>query len=398
MTDARRPAIWMLGAVQCVYWGILYYAYSVLAVPMRSELGATTAGIAGAFSLGLGVSAALAARVGRRLDRGEGSRLLLGGASAAAGLLLAWSAITTTIQLYLVWTGLGACMSVVLYETAFALVTREIADPARRLRALAAVTVMGGLASTLFLPLAGICSAAWGWRATLHLLAVLWVLATLLLWRRVLPTFTDGASPAGTGAAAPRAKDIGRRAIVVLGAPFVVATFAAMALTIVVIPRLVEQGHSLQAASVVLAALGVMQLPGRVWLWLGGHAELSARQLLIAPLLLQAVGLLLVALSDGLVGAFGGVALFGIGAGLQTLARPWIVPLRFGVAVAGRVNGDIARAQGVARAAGPFAAAAAAETWGSSFVFVALTLSLLVCVPVAWWACGARPSSAPRAG
>jgi len=79
----RWPAIWMLGAGQCVYWGILYYAYAVLLVPMRAEFGVSQAMIAGAFSVGLGISAWLAPSVGRRLDRGDGPRLFRAGAIAA---------------------------------------------------------------------------------------------------------------------------------------------------------------------------------------------------------------------------------------------------------------------------------------------------------------------------
>ena len=44
-------------------------------------------------------------------------------------------------------------MSAVLYEPVFAIVGKAIADAGDRLRAIATITVFGGLASTLFLPL-----------------------------------------------------------------------------------------------------------------------------------------------------------------------------------------------------------------------------------------------------
>lgn len=34
MTPALRRAIWLLGGGQCVYWGMLYYGFSVLLVPI----------------------------------------------------------------------------------------------------------------------------------------------------------------------------------------------------------------------------------------------------------------------------------------------------------------------------------------------------------------------------
>lgn len=384
MSALHWPVVWVLGAGQCVYWGIVYYAYSVLLVPMAGTFGAPHGQVAGAFSVGLGVSAWLATRVGRYLDCGRGVALLRGGAIAGAALLLAWSYVESLAQLYAVWIGLGACMALVLYETAFALVTRAIDEPGRRLRALASVTVMGGLASTVFLPLVGSGVAELGWRPTLRVLVIAWLLTTLVLMRFVLPAF-ERVEPA-TRARSPDVpmRPIARWPVAVLGIPFVVATFASMALTTVVIPRLVAQGHSLAAASWVLAALGVMQLPGRLWLWRSGDIALSPRLLLVGPLAVQAGGLLLLATAYGLAGAFAGVALFGVGAGLHTLARPWIVPWRFGVAAAGQVNGTIARAQGIARAAGPFAAAVVADRIGSAAVFAALALMLLACLPLAW--------------
>ena len=383
MSQPRWPVVWILGAGQCVYWGILYYAFSVLLVPMRDEFGTSDATIAGAFSAGLAINAVLATTVGRWLDHGRGAALLRGGALAGAFLLLAWSWVESLAWLYAVWIGLGACMALVLYETAFALVTRAYAAPAARLRALASVTVAGGLASTLFLPLVGAGVAHLGWRTTLQGLVVVWLLTTLWLERAALPALrvSDQACRATAPASAHGAVD--RRLLWRVGAPFVAATFAAMALTTLVVPSLVGRGHPIESAAWVLAALGVMQLPGRVWLLRGGSRALSPRGLLVVPMGLQVSGLLVLGTATSLAGAFLGVAIFGIGAGLHTLARPWIVPLVFGTELAGCANGSIARFQGLARAAGPFAAAAASGWMGSDAVFLVLASLLTASWPLA---------------
>ncbi|TDR45613.1 hypothetical protein DFR29_10441 [Tahibacter aquaticus] len=383
MSEPRPSAIAVLGAAQCVYWGILYYAFSVLMVPLREALGTSDAAIAGAFSLGLTVSALLATTVGRRLDKGQGIALLRGGAFTAAGLLLVWSQVESLAALYAVWVGLGVCMALVLYETAFGLVTRAHANAGVRMRALAVVTVLGGLASTLFLPLTGAGVTYLGWRTTLQALAVVWLLMTLCL----------------EGFALPHLRTVDRREVTPLspspsppdrallrwaGTPFVVATFAGMALTTLVVPHMVKHGHSLEHAAWVLAALGVMQLPGRLWLWRGGHLALSPRVLLVMPLVLQVLGLALLGIADTLTSAFLGVAIFGVGAGLHTLARPWIAPFIFGVESAGRANGAIAQAQGFARACGPFVVASSSGFVGSNAVFLILSLVLLACCPLAY--------------
>jgi hypothetical protein len=383
MSQPRWPVVWILGAGQCVYWGILYYAFSVLLVPMRDEFGTSDATIAGAFSVGLAINAVLATTVGRWLDQGHGAVLLRGGALAGAALLLIWSWVESLAWLYAVWVGLGACMALVLYETAFALVTRAYAAPAARLRALASVTVAGGLASTLFLPLVGAGVAHLGWRTTLQGLVVVWLLATLWLERAALPVLRASDQARRATASAPTHGAADRRLLWWVGAPFVAATFAAMALTTLVVPSLVGRGHPIESAAWVLAALGVMQLPGRVWLLRGGDRALSPRGLLVVPVGLQISGLLALGTATSLAGAFLGVAMFGIGAGLHTLARPWIVPLVFGTELAGRANGSIARAQGLARAAGPFAAAAASGWVGSDAVFLVLASLLTASWPLA---------------
>ena len=388
----RWPAIWVLGAGQCVYWGILYYAFSVLLVPMREEFGASNAVVAGAFSAGLAVSALFAPPVGHWLDQGHGTLLLRGGALLGAALLLLWSFATSITALYVVWIGLGVCMAFVLYETAFALITRAVDDLHHRLSALASVTVMGGLASTLFLPLAGAGVSHLGWRVTLRLLAIVWLIAAAWMERQSLPALREVESRKTLLDTQTSSGNPNRLAVALAGAPFVLATLAAMALTTLVIPTLVDQGYPLERASWVLAALGIMQLPGRIWFWRGGASALSPRALLIGPLMLQAGGLALLASASHLTTAFAGVGMFGLGAGLHTLARPWLVPQLFGVASAGQVNGTIARAQGFARAIGPFCAAAAYERAGSAAVFAVLATGLVALWPIAVWAVRILPS------
>ena len=50
-------AIWAIGCGQLVNWGVLYFAFGVFLVPLEQFLGAPRSLIAGAFSLGLFISA-----------------------------------------------------------------------------------------------------------------------------------------------------------------------------------------------------------------------------------------------------------------------------------------------------------------------------------------------------
>ena len=87
--------------------------------------------MAGAFSLGLLVSAIAAPAVGRLADRGQGPAVMQAGGYIAAGLLIVWAMLPTIWVTYLVWAGLGVCMAAILYEPVFAIVGRAFADAER---------------------------------------------------------------------------------------------------------------------------------------------------------------------------------------------------------------------------------------------------------------------------
>ena len=70
-------------------------------------------------------------------------------------------------------------MSAVLYEPVFAIVGQAIADPGGRLRAIATITVFGGLASTFFLPLTAALVTRFGWRDAVLLLAAAMAITAL---------------------------------------------------------------------------------------------------------------------------------------------------------------------------------------------------------------------------
>src|SRR5690349_2375681 len=157
-------AIWAIGCGQLVNWGVLYFLFGVLLVPLEQSLAAPRWLIAGAFSLGLLVSAIVAPAVGRLADRGQGPAIMQAGGIFAALLLIGWAATPSIITTYLAWALLGLSMASILYEPVFVMVGQAFSDADQRMRAIATVTVMGGLASTVFLPGASAVTARFGWR------------------------------------------------------------------------------------------------------------------------------------------------------------------------------------------------------------------------------------------
>jgi len=363
-------AIVLLGIGQCVNWGVLYYAFAVLLLPVTNELGVAGWVVTGAFSLALLTSAALAPAVGRWTDRGHGARVMQIGGFVGAALMAFWALIPTVETLYLVWAGLGLSMATTLYEPAFAIVGRAHDNPTVRLRALAAVTVFGGLASTVFLPLTAFLVRGIGWRRAVGVLAGALAASTYMTgvfaFRRLPPA---ALAPAPSRTIVDANEPVSHFGFVLL--VFSLASLASAGFTTNLVPALGERHVSPTTAAMLGGLLGVMQLPGRTLL-MNGRLGASPFRLLVISLALQAGGLTTLAAAPSVFVLAIGISVFAIGGGLTTLVRPHLVQTAFGIDKAGYLNGRLAQSQQLARAAGPIAAAWLAGVAGYAFVLVLL--------------------------
>lgn len=375
-----RRAIWAVGLGQCVGWGVLYYAFSVLIVPVERDLGVARWVVVGAFSLALLVSALVAPRVGRLVDRGHGPFVVQAGGLAAAGLLAVWALAPNVYLSYLIWAAIGLCMSAVLYEPVFAIVGKAVGDAGDRLRAIATITIFGGFASTVFLPLTGALVERLGWREAVGVLAVGLALTTLAVHRLSFANLSrPGGVPAGLGDAAgvPSGDGGERPGLAQMIAVFTGSSFVGAALATNLVPALIERGLSPTTAAAFGGLFGVMQLPGR-FLFVHHNRSVSPMMVLAGSLGLQITGLLSLAASRSFAAIAVGVALFAFGSGLAVLARPYFVLVFYGSGRAGEMNGMFARPQQLARAAGPVCAAALAGVTGYGVLFGLLAAGLLI--------------------
>ena len=375
-------AVWAIGIGQLVNWGVLYYAFGVLLVPVEAALGAPRWLVAGAFSLSLLVSAIAAPAVGRLADRGRGPALMQAGGVVAAALLIAWALVPTLWTTYIAWAGLGVCMAAILYEPVFAIVGRAFADADERLRAIATVTVMGGLASTAFLPGTSLLVTRGGWQAAVIVLAIVIALTTMIVTRIAFRDLTLSSSDLRDAVFAPR-EDADAPAhgteLTRFIAVFALSSIVNSALASNIVAALIERRLSPARAAFVGGLFGVMQLPGRL-LMTSRTFTPNPHRLLIVSFGLQILGLAALALDGVQVAMWIGVVVFACGAGLTTLARPYLVLQMYGAEQAGRINGRIARGQQLARAAGPVSAAALAGEIGYGRVFAALAALLVAAI------------------
>jgi len=379
-----RREVWAVGLGQCVSWGVLYYAFGVLIVPVERELAAARWVVAGAFSLALLVSAIASPHVGKLVDRGHGPTVVQAGGLTAAGLLALWALVPTVVLSYVIWAALGVCMAAVLYEPIFAIVGRAVDHAGDRLRAIATITIFGGFASTVFLPLTGALVERLGWRPAVGVLALGLAITTLAVHRVSFAVLGRGPG-AAERAPVPHVPMHGHPGLLPMMAVFTASSFAATALAANLVPALMERGLSPTTAAAFGGLFGIMQLPGR-FAFAKNTSAVTPMLLLGTSMGLQVAGLLTLAASHGPVGIGLGVAMFACGSGLATVARPYLVLVFYGQDRAGEMNGVFARPQQLARAAGPVAAAALAGVTGYGVVFgmlAALIAGVLVMLAVA---------------
>jgi MFS family permease len=397
-----------LAVTETVSWGILYYAFAVFQVPMRAELGFSAATMAGAFSLAVAVTGLAAVPVGRWLDRHGARGLMTAGSIAAVGLVLAWSRVTTVAGLYAVFAGIGLVSAAVLYEPAFAVVVRWFA--AGRSRALLAVTVVAGFASTIFLPVSHALIDALGWRQALvvlaGVLAVTTVLPHALVLRRdpgdlgmlpdgaaALPITTDGPVPSlSRGLRATTAAAARDRRFRWLAVAFAANTLVVIVVAVHLYPFLVEHGHSAGFAAAATGALGALSVTGRLVLT-GATSRWPVATVTATAFGLQALAaLLLLAAGSTTAGAVGFVVLFGLGFGVGTIARPAMLAGAYGVRNYATLAALVGIALTAAKTVGPVAAGLARTVTGS---YTAVLLAVAVAAALAAIAV-AIADSAPR--
>ena len=353
-----------LAFTQVTTWGVLYYSFSVFIDPMSRELGWSRSELTGAFSLALLSSALFGLVVGRWVDR-YGPRLLMTtGSIVAAVAMAAWSRIDGLFWFYVLAIGLGAAMACTLYEPAFAAVATWFRRG--RNRALTILTFVGGLASVLYLPLTALLVERYGWREALVILAVLTIPPHALVLRHRpadLGLEPDGAVNFGevrVEASLAKPDDVSVDEAIHsatfrwLTVGFCLAFLANVAVTVHLVPYLIDRGYSTGSAATWAGMIGLLALPGRlIFTPLGSWIP---RQLIAAAIFAtQAAGLIVLILIRGQVGVLLFVVLFGLGFGAITPARAGLVADLYGSANYGSISSVLALFITVARAVAPVA-------------------------------------------
>ena len=349
-THNRRLVAW-LSLGQLITWGSVFYTFALLMEPVERELGLTRAQSSLAFSLALLAEGALAYPVGRWIDRGHERAVMTGGSLLVGLCLLLHSAITSIAGFYAVWIGLGAGLAATLYNPVFAVVTRRFPDDFRR--AIITLTFLGGLASTVFIPLSAWLIHALGWRHALWILAALQLLVCLPLHALQL----RGAPPGRIGRLGARADS---HAAHLRNAPFVlvgVFVVGMMAVTAALPPHMISllRGNGLNEAWVIAipASIGLIQVLGRLLLYFfEHHFDLHLANRLIPVLIPLGLAALLAGAGHHWA-ALLFVLLYGLGNGMMTIVKGTAIAQYVSRDHVASLNGALGLPSALARALAP---------------------------------------------
>lgn len=381
-TSRHRPYYgWVLvvtlGLTTIISYGTTQYLFGVLVVPIDQELGWDRASLSGAYSLMLVLAGLLGVPIGRFVDR-HGARLAMTVGSVLGGLsLVGLATIHALWQFYLLWAGgLGVATALTFYPVTFTVVANWFER--RRGAALAVLTLVGGLASPIFIPLAGALVPWLGWRGTLLVMALTQLGLALPLHALVLRRHPEdlGLRPDGLAVLSPPEHGtaelartaipgvtlpaaLARAAFWILTVAYALTSLATSVLLVHAIPYLIGSGYSGELAATLVGAVGLTSLPGRYGLnKLSDRAGIGPQRLLCASLALQSIGVLLL-LGGGTFGIgwlVAYVVVYGAAFGATSPLRAGVMAEQFGR----RAYGAITAVQGVpvalAAGLGPLAA------------------------------------------
>ncbi|RBP38639.1 MFS transporter [Roseimicrobium gellanilyticum] len=315
--------------------------------------------INGGLSLGLLTWGICAIPAGAWLQR-HGGRLLMSVGSLVGGLALMLMGTCIHPAAYLLsWIALGMSMAALLYEPAFAVVTTEFGPHYRN--GITLITLVAGLASTVFIPLGAWLVANFTWEKALLALGSVQILLGVPLHALGLPASRHENSPSLKTSIHHRIMSWGRSLYSEAGnrtfaglAIWVAAHTAAFSgMTFLLIPMFQHEAVDMGALLFAIALIGPMQVTGRLLLVrFGSHSPSRTIGFWAMGAIVAAI-LLLAAFPHSRWTLATYAILYGAGNGVMTILKGTAVAEYFGRARYAELNGLLSAPAVLSKAAAP---------------------------------------------
>ncbi len=357
MESPRTSHLWRrvgaLGVAQIISWGTLFYTIAVLGAAMRADTGVGELWLFGSFTVGLLVSGLVSPMVGRAIDRRGGRPVLATGSLLGAAACALLAASSGPLSLFAGWLLAGVAMAATLYDPALATL-HQMAGRSYR-RAVTAITLYGGFASTVFWPLSQYLLDTIGWRgaytcyALLHLAVCLPIHLVTIPRGRIAPVPADAATT--DRAPLPRA----RAAYAWLATALAIAAFVSSAIAAHLIQLLTATGLTARDAVLIGSLIGPMQVAGRIMEFaFSRHIRALAVGTLAFTLLAGSLAIFTQVHGVWIV-ALAFVIPYGWANGVMTIVRGTVPGELFGHRDYGALLGRLALPQFILKAIAPFA-------------------------------------------
>ena len=370
-----------LSVLVMVAFGTLFYAYSIFITEEAAGAEYSISLLSLAWTGAVLVGGGFAFVVGRRADRhGVRGIMGLGTVVGATGLVLL-AASQTGWQLVLVsWLLIGPAGAMTFYEPAFIAVDQWF-GLAGSTKALVTLTLIGGLAGPIFIPLAGIMTVALGWRWAAVVLAAVLLVTGLAVTVFFFPTPTrkehghDARVGTGLGAL------FGDRRFALFTVASLLAFAAVQAVILHRIAIFEQAGFAITVVAWWAAVAGLMSLPGR---WIAPYLSRRIRPVLVSAavtlLMAGAVAVAAVAAMQWQMAMH--FIVFGIAFGAATPMRAVVMSRWYSGPQYGRIMGTQWTIVATLAAAGPLMVGLLRDGTGAYAIPITLTAGVLVVAAV----------------
>jgi MFS family permease len=356
-----------LAVTQLIGWGTLFYPIAVIGRAMGTDLALPKEAIFAGIGIMLLAGAAIAPRVGKRLDRNGPRAVMAVGSLVATSALILLSQASNALTYGIGWILVGLALPTALGNAAFTALSQVAGAKARR--AITALTFFSGLASTVFWPLTTVLEAQFGWRETLVMFAALNIFVALPIHLLVLPTRSTHRSRVANGAPEPATAGIlpvgeRQRAFVLLALALSAHGVVGwgLALHFIEVFQLLGLGA---AVAVTIAALnGILQVTARgAEFLLGGRHPPIALGLMSGAMLPLAFAAFFLGGASSLTAVLF-MVFYSMASGLMTIVRATLPLWLFGKDGYGARLGKLMAAQNLVFAASPILFAAVIDRAG----------------------------------
>lgn len=267
-----RRALAALCVTEIVSYGVIYYAFPVLAAQIAADTGWSRTAVTAAYSAGNLAGAAAGIPAGRLLQRCGPRAVMTAGSVLGAASVAGIAAAPSYWWFLAAWLAAGVASAGLFYPPAFAALTVWYGP--RRVQALTTLTLAAGFASTIFAPLTSALAGQLNWRQVYLVLAAVLPAVTIPAHAFALrpPWPRQSAQPADPSplpeekaATLPTDRHVlASRAFLQLVTAATLCAFVQYAALVNLVPLLTGRGLSPGLAAWALGLGGAGQVAGRL--------------------------------------------------------------------------------------------------------------------------------------